>query len=67
MITLFPFGCSYFTLLGRHFLHPFLVVFWNMVFVDGFLIPVKELELLTNVGQWIRGFGCRGILYIFVL
>jgi hypothetical protein len=26
-----------------------------MVFVDGFLIPVKELGLLTNPSQWIRG------------
>jgi len=25
-----------------------------MVFVDGFLIPVKELGLLTNSSQWIR-------------
>jgi hypothetical protein len=35
-----------------------------MVFVDGFLILVKELGLLTNLGQWIRGFGCHRILYI---
>jgi hypothetical protein len=27
-----------------------------MVFIDGFLILVKELGLLTNLGQWIRGF-----------
>jgi hypothetical protein len=33
------------------------VVFWHMVFVDGFLILVKELGLLTNPGQWISGFG----------
>jgi hypothetical protein len=26
-----------------------------MVFVDGFLILVKELGLLANLGQWIRG------------
>jgi hypothetical protein len=25
-----------------------------MVFVDGFLFPVKELGLLTNPGYWIR-------------
>jgi hypothetical protein len=47
-----------------HFLHLVFVVFQNMVFTDGFLISVKELGLLINLGQWIRGFGCRGILYI---
>jgi hypothetical protein len=37
-----------------------------MVFVDGFLILVKELWLLTNLGQWIRGLDVVGsyILYI---
>jgi hypothetical protein len=25
-----------------------------MVFVDGFLFPVKELGLLTNPGHWVR-------------
>jgi hypothetical protein len=24
-----------------------------MVFVDGFLFPIKELELLTNPGHWL--------------
>jgi hypothetical protein len=38
-----------------HFFAFFLCFFWHMVFVDGFLIPVKELGLLTNLGQWIRG------------
>jgi hypothetical protein len=33
-------------------------------FVDGFLILVKELGFFTNLGQWIRGFGCCRILYI---
>jgi hypothetical protein len=28
--------------------------FRHMVFIDGFLIPVKELGLFTNLGQWIR-------------
>jgi hypothetical protein len=32
-------------------LHPFFVVFWHMVFVDGFLILFNELGLLTNPGQ----------------
>jgi hypothetical protein len=35
----------------------FLAVFWHMAFIDGFLILVKELGLLINFGQWIRGFG----------
>jgi predicted nucleic-acid-binding Zn-ribbon protein len=35
-----------------------------MVFTDGFQILVKELGLLTNLSKWIRGFGCRRILYI---
>jgi hypothetical protein len=31
-----------------------------MVFVDGFLIPVEELGLLTNLDQWIRGLDSIG-------
>jgi hypothetical protein len=42
------------------------VFFWHTVFVDGFLILVKELLFLTNIGQWIRGFGFFGILYIYI-
>jgi hypothetical protein len=50
------------------FLHLFLVaVFRHMVFANGFLILVKELGLLTNLGQWIRGFGCCGILYMYCI
>jgi hypothetical protein len=37
------------------FLHPFLVGFRDMVFVDGFLIIVNKLGFLTNSFQWIRG------------
>jgi hypothetical protein len=44
--------------------HPFLVVFRHMVFYDGFLILVKKLGLLNNLGQWIMGFVCCRILYI---
>jgi hypothetical protein len=33
----------------------FLVIFQHTVFIDGFLILVKELGLLNNLGQWIRG------------
>jgi hypothetical protein len=47
-----------------YFLHLFLVVFQRMVFVNGFLILIKELGLLINMGQYIRVFGCRKILYI---
>jgi hypothetical protein len=46
------------------FLHLFLMVFPHMVFIDGFLIPVKELGFLTNIVQCIRGLGCCEILYI---
>jgi hypothetical protein len=42
----------------------FLAVFRHMVFTNGFLILVKELDLLTNLIQWIRGFICHRILYI---
>jgi hypothetical protein len=43
---------------------PFLVVFcvrfWrffrHMAFANGFLILIKELGLLNNLGQWIRGW-----------
>jgi hypothetical protein len=37
-----------------------------MVFVDGFLILVKELGLLTNLGQWIRGLDAK-ILYVYCI
>jgi hypothetical protein len=29
-------------------------IFWHMVFFNGFIFPVKELELLTNPGHWVR-------------
>jgi hypothetical protein len=37
-----------------------------MVCADGFLIPVKELRLLTNPGQWIRGLDATGS-YIYCI
>jgi hypothetical protein len=49
------------------FLRPFLAVFQHMVFTDGFLIPVKELGLLTNPGQWIRGLDATGSYMYIVL
>jgi hypothetical protein len=42
----------------------FCVYFLAHGFSNGFLILVKELRLLTNTGQWIRGFGCHEIIYI---
>jgi hypothetical protein len=43
----------------------FFVLFWHMVFINGFLIPVKKLELLTNLSQWIRGLDvARSYIYI---
>jgi hypothetical protein len=45
----------------------FLVVFRHMVFVDGFLILVKELGLLTNLGQWIRGLDAVGSIYVYCI
>jgi hypothetical protein len=45
----------------------FLAFFQHMVFTNDFLIPIKELGLLTNSGQWIRGFGCHGILYMYFI
>jgi hypothetical protein len=46
------------------FLHLFLALFHHIVFANSFLILVKELGLLNNMGQRIRGFGCREIIYI---
>jgi hypothetical protein len=40
-------------------------VFRHMVFVDGFLFPVKELGLLTNIGHWVRVLDAdRSYMYI---
>jgi hypothetical protein len=50
-----------------NFLCMFLVGFQQMVFVDGFPILVKELGLFTDLGQWIRGFGCHRILYMYFI
>jgi hypothetical protein len=44
----------------------FLAFFQHMVFVDSFLIPVKELGLLTNLSQWIRGLDAMGS-YMYIL
>jgi hypothetical protein len=49
------------------FLHPFLALFRHMVFADCFLIPVKELDMLTNPGQWIMGLDATGsFIYIYI-
>jgi hypothetical protein len=38
----------------------FFAFFQQMVFVDGFLISVKQLGLLINMDQWIRGLDATG-------
>jgi hypothetical protein len=42
-------------------------VFRHMVFVDGFLFPVKELGLLTNPGHWVRVLDVVGSYMYIVL
>jgi hypothetical protein len=44
----------------------FLAIFRHMVFVDGFLNPIKKLWLLNNSSQWIRGLDAT-IAYIFIV
>jgi hypothetical protein len=38
-----------------------------MVFADGFLFPVKELGLLTNLGYWVRVLDVVGSYMYIVL
>jgi hypothetical protein len=38
-----------------------------MVFVDGFLFPVKELGLWTNPGHWVRVLDVVGLLYVYCI
>jgi hypothetical protein len=49
-----------------HFLWFFVLVFWHMNFADNFLIAVKELGLLSNLGQWIRIFDATGY-HVYIL
>jgi hypothetical protein len=42
-------------------------VFQHMVFVDGFLFPVKELGLLTNPCHWVRVLDVVGSYMYIVL
>jgi hypothetical protein len=42
------------------------VVFWNMVFSDGFLFMVKELGLLSNPDHWFRVLDATGS-YMYIL
>jgi len=37
-----------------------------MVFFNNFLFPVKELELLTNQGHWVRVLDAIGS-YMYIL
>jgi hypothetical protein len=57
---------SSFFMLPR-FLCPLLGGFSHMVFVDGFLFPVKELGLLTNPGHWVRVLDVVGSYMYIVL
>jgi hypothetical protein len=41
--------------------------FWHMVFVYGFLFPIKELGLLTNLGHWVRVLDTTGSYMYIVL
>jgi hypothetical protein len=43
------------------------VVFWNMVFVNEFLFPIKELGLLTNPIHWVRVLDAAGSYMYIVL
>jgi hypothetical protein len=42
-------------------------VFQHMVFSDGFLFPVKELGLFTNLGHWVRVFDATSSYMYIVL
>jgi hypothetical protein len=45
-----------------------LVGFRHIVFIYGFLISVKELGLLINLDQWIRGLDAMGsYIYIYCI
>jgi hypothetical protein len=41
--------------------------FSTWFFVDGFLFPVKELMLLTNLGHWVRVLDVIGSYMYIVL
>ena len=60
---------------GRHIIagptyfrdHMILGGFRHMVFVDGFLFPVKELGFWTNPGHWVRVLDAAGSYMYIVL
>jgi hypothetical protein len=59
---------------GRHIFgttyfrdHMILGGFRHMVFVDGFLFPVKELGFWTNPGHWVRVLDAAGSYMYIVL
>jgi hypothetical protein len=66
-----------FFFLGRHIFagfgptyfrdHMILGGFRHMVFVDGFLFPVKELGFWTNPGHWVRVLDAAGSYMYIVL
>jgi hypothetical protein len=41
-------------------------VFWHMVYADGFLFPINELDLLTNPGHSVRVLDAAGS-YMYIL
>ena len=47
--------------------HMILGGFRHMVFVDGFLFPVKELGFCTNPGHWVRVLDATGSYRYIVL
>jgi hypothetical protein len=47
--------------------HMILGGFRHMVFVDGFLFPVKELGFWTNPGHWVRVLDAAGSYMYIVL
>jgi hypothetical protein len=47
--------------------HIFRWFFGTWFFVDGFLFPVKELGLLTNLGHWVRVLDVAGSYMYIVL
>jgi hypothetical protein len=53
--------------LPRETCHVFRWFFRHMVFVDGFLFPVKELGFWTNPGHWVRVFDVVGSYMYIVL
>jgi hypothetical protein len=52
--------------LPRETCHIFRWFFGTWFFANGFLFPVKELGLLTNLGHWVRVLDAAGS-YMYIL